>query len=165
MTWHPLAAADDAFVAQAPLRIHREIAIRAVPETVWDVLSADDAVVSWSPAVTSARWATGPVRAVDCVREVTLGGLITVRERFYRWDAPWRQSFSVTHASRPGIQRFVEDYSIARTPAGSVLAWTVAIEPERLPRITNAIARPVLDQAIGAMLRAIRRQAENHQKE
>lgn len=165
VTWHPLSSTGDSFLDEAPLRVRREIDINAAPDAVWAILSADDAVVSWSDGVTAARWSSGTARGVGSVREVTLAGLITVRERFHRWDAPFRQTFTVTEASRPGIRRFAEDYRITKTAHGSRLTWTIAIEPSRFPRLVGLLARPVLTWSITSMLRAIRHrsQSEDHE--
>ena len=121
-------------------------------ETLWAALSADDAVVSWGPGVTTTRWVGQRPYGVGTVREVTVGGVATVREKFYRWDENERMTFAVVESSRPGIRRFAEDYVVEPTPTGSRLTWTVAVEVARGAGPTAPLVRGLLSLAVGSMV-------------
>ncbi|HKT00737.1 MAG TPA: SRPBCC family protein [Rugosimonospora sp.] len=157
--WFPLDHADDDFLATTAIRTRRTLDLGIGVKELWDLLTADDAVVSWSPLVTGTRWAGTPRRGVGAVREVTLGGLITIQERFFRWTDTRRKTFSATAVSVPGLRRFAEDYAVAETPGGSRLTWTVALQLARGNTVAAPLARAVLDMAVRSMLHGLRRRA------
>ena len=128
MKRHHLRRVDDAFFSSAPVRTTAVIEVPEGPVEVWKVIAADDAVGSWSRLVTEAHWLDDR-RDVGAVREVTLGGALTVTEVFYRWDINERMTFSASETTGPGIAAFAEDYVLTSTPSGSRLEWTVALEP------------------------------------
>lgn len=146
-TWNPLTPTDDDFLTSAPITSTMHVEVGVPVERLWELITADDALTSWSPAVTKAEW-SGQPRGVGTIREVTIGGLVTVRERFYRWDVNERATFTVLSANRPGIHSFAEDYVLTETPTGSALAWTVAVDLGRLNVAGPAIA-PALKLAFG----------------
>uniref|UniRef100_UPI003D8E6D1D SRPBCC family protein n=1 Tax=Gordonia sp. B7-2 TaxID=3420932 RepID=UPI003D8E6D1D len=129
MARHSLVTVGDEFFDEAPVRATLGFDTPAAPARVWEVLAADDAVGSWSKLVTGAHWEPGP-RGVGAIREVTLGGFLTVREEFYRWDEGERMTFSAVETTGPGIRSFAEDYVITPKGNGSRLEWTVATAPK-----------------------------------
>lgn len=126
-SWNPLTTTDDEFFTSAPISNTIRVDVPVPVDRLWDLLTADDALVSWSPAVTKAEW-SGEPRGVGTIREVTIAGVASVRERFYRWDVNERLTFTVIAANRPGIRRFAEDYRLSEARGGSVLEWTVALD-------------------------------------
>ncbi|MEW2171280.1 hypothetical protein AB0935_15205 [Streptomyces sp. NPDC007027] len=60
--------------------------IAAPPEWIWKVLTGD-ALVRWAYVFTGMRWGPPPPINVGSIREVTLLGVLTVRERFLRSHA------------------------------------------------------------------------------
>lgn len=148
-SWTPLTPTDDAFLESAPIKatVHADVPVPV--DRLWELITADDALTSWSPAVTKSVW-SGEPRGVGTIREVTIGGVVTVRERFYRWNVNERATFTVLAANRPGIKRFAEDYVLSETPTGSALAWTVAIDLGRL-NIAAPVVVPALKLAFGQM--------------
>ena len=135
--WFPLSETDDAFLDSAPLRYRHVVDLPVGPHEAWEALTADDAVVSWTPMITKVRWTSLRPYGVGTTKEVTAGGLATLRERYYRWDEGKRKTFSVTESSLPGFRRFAEDYVVEPTPTGSRFTWTFAIEPS--PLLTPAL--------------------------
>lgn len=156
-----LAPANDEFLRTARIRTCRTIDVDIAAQELWSFLTADDAVVSWSRLVTRAQWTTTPPRGVGATREVTLGGLVTVWERFFRWEEGQRKTFSATAASVPGLRRFAEDYTVTEIPAGSRLTWTVALELTRTNAAAASIARAVLDVGIRSMLHGLQRRTRS----
>ncbi len=94
--------------------------IAAPPEWIWKVLTGD-ALVRWAYVFTGMRWGPPPPISVGSIREVTLLGVLTVRERFLRWEETKQFTHTVVEASLPGLRRAAEDWIIEPTPSGSRL--------------------------------------------
>lgn len=142
-TSFPLEPADDTFLDTAARRYTHIVDIAATPEQVWDILTADDALVSWSSVITGARWTSPRPFGVDTTRTVTLGGALRLDERFYRWEDNTRMTFTVDSASVPGLRRFAEDLRLLPLGAATRLVWTFALEGNPLLRPVLAAASPV----------------------
>lgn len=156
--WFPLSPADDDFLSSAPAITTQVLDVPVPAATLWAALAADDAVVSWGPGATACRWTGGKPYGVGTVREVTVAGVVTVREHFYRWDEGKRMTFFVAESTRPGIRRMAEDYVVEETATGSRLTWTVAMEVAHLAGPTAIVLKPVLGLAIGSMVSGLRKQ-------
>lgn len=125
---YSLAESDDRFLATAARRYEHAVHIAADPAAVWAALTADDALVSWSTVVSGMEWTSRRPFGVGTTRTVTLGGLVRLDERFYRWDEGARMTFTVDAASIPGLRRFAEDIVLAPHAEGTRLTWTFALE-------------------------------------
>ena len=155
--WFPLTPADDDFLLSAPAITTQVLDVPVPAATLWAALAAVDAVVSWGPGATACRWTGGKPYGVGTVREVTVAGVVTVREQFYRWDEGKRMTFFVAESTRPGIRRMAEDYVVEETATGSRLTWTVAMEVAHLAGLTAIVLKPVLGLAIGSMVSGLRK--------
>lgn len=155
--WFPLSPADDDFLSSAPAITTQVLDVTVPAATLWAALAADDAVVSWGPGASACRWTGGKPYGVGTVREVTVAGVVTVREHFYRWDEGKRMTFFVAESTRPGIRRMAEDYVVEETATGSRLTWTVAMEVAHLAGPTAIVLKPVLGLAIGSMVSGLRK--------
>jgi hypothetical protein len=113
------------------------------PARVWARLTADDALTSWSSVITDATWMTPRPFGVGTRREVQLGGVIRLEERFYRWIENERMTFGVDTASIPGLRRFAEDLVLHPTEHGTRLRWTFAVEGTAPLRPLLRLARPL----------------------
>jgi hypothetical protein len=152
--WYPLAGSDDAFLKSAPFRFVQSVETTAPAERIWEVLTGND-LVRWVPVWTGLRWGAPPF-GVGTVREVTLAGVFTVRERFFRWDEGRRYTFSVLEASLPGLRRAAEDWVIKPTSSGSRLAWTLALEARPLAAPLISLSGPIIRGVQRRALRAVR---------
>ncbi|QFU91219.1 SRPBCC family protein [Amycolatopsis sp. YIM 10] len=126
--WYPLAESDDNTFRTARFLIRHVVDVPAPAERVWQVLSADDALVSWSKLITGAEWTSPRPFGVGTTRTVTVGGVAALRERFYRWDENERMTFSAEAASRPGFRRFAEDLTLIPDADRTRLCWTFAVD-------------------------------------
>ncbi|MFQ6227089.1 SRPBCC family protein [Nocardia sp. NPDC002869] len=138
-----LVPSDDGFLDSAAHRYTHIVDFPAPPPQVWDTLIADDALVSWSAVVTAAKWTSRRPFGVGTTRDVTLGGLIRLAERFYRWDGGSRMTFTVDAASVPGLSRFAEDITLLPLATGTRIIWTFALEGSAVLRPLPAAASPV----------------------
>lgn len=142
-TSFPLEPADDAFLNGTACRYTHIVDIPAARHEVWETLTADDALVSWSPVITTARWTSPRPFGIGTTREVTLGGALRLDERFYRWEDGNRMTFTVDSASVPGLRRFAEDLTLLSLGTATRLVWTFALEGNPLLRPALAAASPV----------------------
>ncbi|WP_327151669.1 SRPBCC family protein [Nocardia sp. NBC_01329] len=139
----PLSPSDDAFLDTAPHRYTHIVDIPASVPQVWDTLVAPDALVSWSPVITAATWTSPRPFGIGTTRDVTLGGLLRLEERFYRWDEGSRMTFTVDAASVPGLKRFAEDITLLPLGTGARIIWTFALEGTAALRLPLAAAGPI----------------------
>lgn len=133
MRWHSLHPVDESFFRTAPI-VHRyPVKLPASPEQVWESISSDESMRAWKGLhVPSLTWTSPRPFGVDTTREVVLPlQMMTVHERFFRWDEGKGYSFYVYEANRPLLDRFAEDYVIEADGDGAVLTWTIALEPKR----------------------------------
>lgn len=133
MTWYPLETSDAGLFDSAPMIYRFPIRVAAPPRRVWDSLTSDASVADWGPGVKSVGWTTPRPFGIGTEREVALAaGVAKVRERFFRWDdSPGilGYSFYAYEASFALLQRFAENYVVEADGDGSLLTWTIAIEP------------------------------------
>lgn len=140
---HTLAVADDDFLAGTAHRYTHVVELPHSPERVWELLCADDALVSWSPLITGIEWTSPRPFGIGSTRIVTLGGFVRLAERFYRWDTGSRMTFTVDSASIPGLNRFAEDLVLYPSATGTSLVWTFALEGNSLLQPLLGAASPV----------------------
>ncbi|MBK1783412.1 SRPBCC family protein [Prauserella cavernicola] len=152
---YPLAEADDDFLDTAPLRFRHVVALDAPATRVWRALSADDALVSWSRLITGARWTSPRPFGPGSTRAVTLGGVLTLTERFFRWDTGNRMTFTVDEANRPGLRRFAEDLVLEPCSGGTRLVWTFAVEPARWLTPVAVPTLPLVRRATAGLHRGL----------
>ncbi|QBS44828.1 SRPBCC family protein [Nocardia sp. CS682] len=152
-----LAESDDAFLAGAARRYTHFVDIPQLPQRVWAALTSDDTLVSWSPVITAARWTSPRPFGVGTTRVVTLGRVVHLEERFYRWEEGAQLTFTVDAASIPGLTRFAEDIALQPTPGGTRLIWTFALEGNPLLRPLLTAASPVNHFVTRSIARGIRR--------
>lgn len=156
MSWHALEPADDSIFTSAPIIYRFPIRLAVPPARVWESLTSDRCVADWSPAVRKVEWTSPRPYAVGTTREVTLvASAIRVRERFFRWEEGSRYSFHGYEANRPVLRRLAEDYVVEADGTGSLLTWTVAIDPApKLAPVMKVLAPvnrlPFADLARGA---------------
>lgn len=150
-----LHESDDTFLATATDRYVHVVDIAAPPSAVWRALIADDALVSWSAAVTGMRWISPLPFGVGSTRVVTLAGAAALTERFYRWDDERRMTFTVDAASIPGLRRFAEDIQLTPTATGTRLTWTFALEGGPALRPLLRLSGPITTRLTGSIARGI----------
>ena len=134
MTWYPLETADAALLDSAPLIYRFPMRLAASPRTVWESLTSDRSIADWGSGVKSLTWTTARPFGIGTERELALAaGVAKVREHFFRWDdSPGilGYSFYVYEASFPMMARFAENYVLEPDGDGTLLTWTIAIEPK-----------------------------------
>jgi len=132
MSWHRLEPADRSLFASAPQVYRFPVVLAAPPARVWESLTSDASLAAWpmGPGLSfRVRWTAPRPFGVGTTREVRLPlGLLSLQERFFRWDEGAGYSFFAEQANRPGLRRFAEDYALTPAGTGTLLTWTVAVE-------------------------------------
>lgn len=130
MSWHRLGACDETYFDTAPHVYRYPVELQVPADRVWSALTSDRSMADWGLGIHSLRWTSPRPFGVGTTREVVLPGrLMTVRERFFRWEEGSRKSFYGTEINRPVVARFAEDYLIEPTTRGCRFTWTIAFEP------------------------------------
>jgi uncharacterized protein YndB with AHSA1/START domain len=162
MAWYPLESADATFFERAPI-VHRyPVEFDVPPERVWQQISSDESLGAWGLGV-RLRWLSARPFDVGTTREVVLPArVLTLRERFFRWDEGEGYSFFVESANRPWFVRFAEDYVIEKTARGSRFTWTIAIEGRPLMARILKLTDPFNKIAFGLTPRAGKRYFRAH---
>lgn len=130
------------FVETAPYRCVSSATLREPPARVFEALAGDpSAWARWNPGFSAkGHYTTPPPHRAGAVREVVMAG-IRYRDAILTWDEPERWAFYVSHAGAPFARALAEDYRITAQGTGSVVRWTIAMEP----RLALKALRPVMD--------------------
>lgn len=146
MGWHSLLPCDASYFDTAPHVYRYPVELTVPAERVWAALTSDRSMADWGLGIKSLRWTSPRPFGVGTTREVVLpGSVMTVRERFFRWEEGSRKSFYGTEINRPVVARFAEDYLVEPTAQGCRFTWTIAFEPTSrtgaLLRLSNPLNR------------------------
>ncbi|MFF0634047.1 SRPBCC family protein [Nocardia sp. NPDC004151] len=160
LTRFPLTPTDDTFLTTAAHRYVHVVDLPGSPQAVWQLLIADDALASWSAAVTSVEWLSPRPFRAGTTRVVTLGGVVSLLERFYRWEPGSRMTFTVDAASIPGLKHFAEDIRLEPISTGTRLTWTFALEGTPALRPLLTAASPLQRYVTQTIARGVARRAQ-----
>jgi hypothetical protein len=161
--WYALEPADDKVFSTAAQVYRYPVRLDVAPERVWESISSDESLAAWGLGVRRLTWTAPRPFGVGTTREVVLPlSLITVRERFFRWDEGKGYSFYVEAADRPGLRCFAEDYVIEPDGDGSVFTWTIALQPKRLLGPVMTVLGPVNKRAFGLLATGAKRYFREH---
>ena len=160
--WHRLEPAD-AGIFTSTYALRYPIRLGVPPARVWESLASDRSVADWGLGVRRLTWTSPRPFGVGTTREVVLPlGAMSLREHFFRWDEGAGYSFYAAEADRPGLRRFAENYVVEADGAGTLLTWTIAIEPQ--PRLAPAlrVLRPVNRMSFAQFGRGARKYFAQH---
>jgi Polyketide cyclase / dehydrase and lipid transport len=148
--WYSLEPADTAIFGRAAQVYRFPIRLPVPPARVWESLASDESLAAWGLGVRRLTWTSPRPFGVGTTREVVLPlSSMTVREHFFRWDEGSGYSFYVEAANRPGLRQFAENYVIEPDGDGSLLTWTIALEPKRALAPAMKVLGPVNKVAFG----------------
>jgi Polyketide cyclase / dehydrase and lipid transport len=130
MTWHRLEPCDESFFEQARFVYRYPVLLQADPARVWSALTSERSMADWGLGIRSLRWTSPRPFGVGTTREVVLaGGVLAIREHFFRWEDGRRKSFYGTEITRGLVSAFAEDYVVEPVAEGTRFTWTIAFEP------------------------------------
>ena len=117
------------FLATAPLRLSFAGTLRAAPKAVFAAIADDVAALPrWYGAVAEAQYGGPAPFGVGTKRRVKLVGGMAFHEQIIAWDTPDRYAYRVERTTVPGIRAMAEEWKVVETPAGTRLAWTMAVD-------------------------------------
>jgi hypothetical protein len=140
--WFQLKPCGEGFLTSAPERMSDTMAIAQPAESVWADLTSDE-TLSWCRLLAGASWTSPRPFGEGTTRTVrTSGGLLMLKEVYFRWEEGRRKSFYVAEATAPLFRSFAEDYVVEETsPTSCRFTWTVAFEPQPAARPGNPLNR------------------------
>jgi hypothetical protein len=119
------------FLTEAPKRWRFDARMISPPHAVFAAISADPSTWGWFPGMTGGAYdAPGP-HGVGSTREVRQGPSV-YRETILAWDEPTRWVYRVDEMTVPLAHALVEEWAIESAADGSVVRWTLAIDPRAL---------------------------------
>lgn len=117
-------------VAELPVPARRAFPVLEDPAS-WPV---------WFRGIRKVTWTSPQPFGVGTTRTVVLD-LLTVREHFFRWEAPHRMSFYLTEMSLPVASVLAEDYLLEDLDGDRCrFTYTVAVEPRLMARLARPVA-------------------------
>jgi hypothetical protein len=120
---------DLGFLDSAPLRLTFAGTLSAPPAAVFDALAREvTALPRWYGAVASAEYAGTTPYGAGSKRRVKLVGGVTFHEEVIAWNDPDRYAYRMERTTLPGIRAMAEQWSVLETPAGTRVAWTMAVD-------------------------------------
>ena len=139
--WQLREVASD-FFETADYRCTTTAALRASPDAVFYALAHDPSGWGdWNPGFSSkGRYITPPPQGRGSVREVVMAGLLYT-DTILQWEEPRHWAFCVSQAGAPFARALGEDYRITADGDGSVVQWTIAMEP----RLALRAMQPLMD--------------------
>ncbi|MEU7165976.1 SRPBCC family protein [Streptomyces morookaense] len=151
MPLRKLRPVGPAFAGTAPLRFAFPARMAAAPEAVYRALADEvEAWPRWFGAVTLAR----PLEAEALGgREIRLRGGLRFRETITAADEPKRYAYRVDLTNAPGVRALSEEWALLPVGAGTVVAWTVAMDAAPLMGPLLRLVRPGV---AGEFRRAVR---------
>lgn len=117
------------FLQTAPLRMTFANTLRATPGAVFDAIAHDVASLPhWYGAVADAQYGGSGPFGVGTKRRVRLVGGVAFHEQVLAWDTPHRYAYRIERTTVPGIRAMAEEWTVLPTPAGTRVAWTMAVD-------------------------------------
>ena len=97
--------------------------------------------MSWCRALAGVTWTSPRPFGEGTTRTVRApGGLLELREIYFRWEEGRRKSFYVSEVTLPLFRRFAEDYQVEQiSPSSCRFTWTVASEAPPAARPANPV--------------------------
>ena len=141
MQWQLREVATD-FFETATYRCVSTATMRASPGAVFHALAHDPSGWGeWNPGFSAkGRYIPPPPHGAGSVREVTMAG-VRYTDVILRWEEPTHWAFCVSQAGAPFARSLAEQYRITADGGGSIVEWTIAMEP----RLALRTMQPLMD--------------------
>lgn len=141
------------FLGTAPVRLVFSVAVAASPDAIYRALAEDtESWPEWFGAVKSAR-------STAAGRDIVLSGGLRFEETVLVAEPPKRYVYRADAVNRPGVRAIIEEWRVEPVPGGgSLVRWTVAVEPARAATGFLRLLAPALGVSFrGAMRKLDRR--------
>jgi len=158
--WFEVRKESLGFLARAPVVHVAEAVIAAPQHAVFGAIAEPRGWADWFPGVREASYTTPPPFGVGTIREADVGGTRWVEE-VIEWEEPTRWAWTVLRASVPFAQAQIELFECTKVADGTLVRWTLALEPRLLARLAAPLAGPMarrlLRQAMANLATRLRR--------
>jgi hypothetical protein len=131
------------FLKTAPKRWIFDGRVDALPEKVFDAISADPGTWTWFPGFTTGRYVGEGPHELGAIREIKVGPSI-YHETIVAHDRPNRWAYRVDETTVPLAKALVEEWTVEAAGGGSTVRWTFAIDPRLMFRVIGPAASIVL---------------------
>ncbi|SEO52411.1 Polyketide cyclase / dehydrase and lipid transport [Actinacidiphila rubida] len=137
------------FLDAAPLRMAFSTAITASPGAVHRALAED--TENWP------RWfgAVRRARPTADGRFIALAGGLRFEETVLAVEAPERYAYRADTVNRPGVRAIAEEWRVAPAGGGSLVQWTIAVEPAPAAAPFLRLSAPLLRAAFRRAMRRL----------
>ena len=133
---------DASFFDAAPMRFRNIVDLDTTPAEVFAIFDDASSWPKWFAGMHKVAWTSGEPHGVSATRTVWMAPLLTLDERFFRWEPGRRISFFLTGHSQPLAHALAEDYLLEETAPGKTrFTYTVAMEPRLLVRMAGPVSR------------------------
>jgi deazaflavin-dependent oxidoreductase (nitroreductase family) len=143
---------DLSFLDRAPVRHVFTAVVAAARDAVFAEIAEPTTWPTWFPGVRAARYHGAPPYGVGTIREADVSGTRWVEEMI-AWDDGRRWAYTVLEASTPLASAQVESFEVEDAPGGTLVRWTLAIEPRLLQRLAAPIAPLVMGRLFATAMR------------
>jgi uncharacterized protein YndB with AHSA1/START domain len=138
---HRLRPVGPDFLDSAPLRLAFTAAIAASPEAVYRALAEDtEGWTEWFAAVSHAG-------AVPEGRRIGLAGGLRFEETVLVSERPRRYAYRADATNRPGLRAMAEEWRVEPAAGGSLVQWTIAVDPAPAAALFLRVLAPALRTA------------------
>jgi hypothetical protein len=143
--WFRCTPVDERFFGEASMRLRAGFDIARPAATVWEELTAEDAL-HWCRILQDVRWTSPRPFGVGTTREVkALWGANVLRENYFLWEEGRRHAFHAVESTSPLFKALAEDYLVEPRGADACrFTWTIAVEPSALGRAAAPLNRAIL---------------------
>ena len=133
---------DESFLRSGAELVRLNVRLGASADEVWSDLTSPSGF-DYLPGL-KVQWTSPQPFGVGATRTATIGGGVKADERYFIWDNhERRKAFYVERFNAPGIEALAEDYKVTPDGSGSVLTWTIVVEPKLHFKLLGVIARPL----------------------
>lgn len=146
---HRLQPVGLEFLDSPPLRMAFSTAIAASQAAVHRALAED--TEEWP------QWFAAVSRATSTAdgRYIRLAGGFRFEETVLVSQAPERYAYRADAMNRPGARAIVEEWRIAPAARGSIVQWTIAVDPTRAAAPLLRLSAPLLRAAFRRAMRRL----------
>jgi hypothetical protein len=150
------------FIDSAPFRFVSTVDLTIMPEQVFEVLDDAESWPQWATAITKVTWTSPQPHGVGTTRTVEMRGGIVGDEEFLAWEPFRYMAFRFNTCSNKVVAAFAEEYTVAETPGGCRLTWTLAQKANGPARLGLVVGGPLMNLSFKWFLANLRRYTDKH---
>jgi carbon monoxide dehydrogenase subunit G len=145
---HELRQEDLGFLDRAAVRQSRTAVVDMPPDRVFEELAEHpERWPQWLTVARDCHYNGEAPYGVGTKRRLSLRGGIVAVETVLAWDQDKRFAYRVDELNAPGVQAFMEEWTLEPTDeAKTRLQWVIAGDSDKVVQVLFASGRPALDR-------------------